>query len=261
MQIFVVGAPRSGTTIVAQTLNTHPQIKIFDEIGLIDVADFGALIIGKLMAFLVERGAYEMFREHARAGGDPADALRRTMAALAEPRPIWGEKNPLYATRLDELRRCFPAATILFVLRDPREVVNSYLAHRASLSRSHVDFWIKNCVADALALVESCVAPLKSGRSDLQLLRYEEFVADPKAALEAALRPQGVRFGEHLLAAEPVAPETAGDHQFFRRGAPLPWKLGNLQPIRSSTPAGARLDESDPAWARVDALAQTLGYS
>jgi hypothetical protein len=47
MPLFVVGAPRSGTTLVTQALNTHPAFKIFDEVSLIEALDFWAGVVGK----------------------------------------------------------------------------------------------------------------------------------------------------------------------------------------------------------------------
>ncbi len=258
--LFIVGAPRSGTTIVAQTLNAHDHFKIFDEVNLIDVLEFGVSIVGKLRAFLMERGVYEDFRTHAEKTDDPIAALREVMAAATAPRPIWGEKNPMYATRLDALRRCFPDALVLFVLRDPRQVVNSYLVHRNAPSRSPMDFWIKDSVSDALSLIEGCLQPLHRSRTDLQIMRYEAFVAHPKATLEAIFSKWDVRFPDEALAAAHAAPETVGDHQFFRRGAPLPWKLGNLSPIQSQAQSRDRLDASDPAWIRVESFAKSFGY-
>jgi hypothetical protein len=260
MQVFVVGAPRSGTTIITQALNTHEEIKIFDEVSLIDVLEFGGSIVGKLRAFLMERGVYEDFRDHARKTDDPPAALRHVMTAITAPRSIWGEKNPMYATRLDALRRGFPEAVILFILRDPRAVVHSYLVHRGSPSRSPMDFWIKDSVSDALALVESCVNTLHKTQTGLTVLRYEDFIAGPKATLDELFTPWNIRFPQGAMVTAHAAPDTVGDQQFFRRGAPLPWKLGNLSPIRPDVRSKDRLDESDPAWSRVETLATSLGY-
>ncbi|MFY2858580.1 hypothetical protein ACOJVU_01740 [Mycobacterium sp. THU-M104] len=40
----------------------------------------------------------------------------------------------------------------------------------------------------------------------------------------------------------------------------LPWKAGNLRPLRRVVPARDRIDAYDPAWAQVDALACHFGY-
>ena len=169
MQLFVVGAPRSGMTIVTQFLNCHEDIKIFDEIDLIQVGR-SVSVIGTLHAFLVDRGVYAAYRRYAQETADPAVALRAVMSEIARPCTIWGEKNPRYATRLGALRRSFPEAVALFVLRDPREVVNSCLVHRGSPLRTPLDFWIKDTVAEALALVESCLQPLEADAAELVVL-------------------------------------------------------------------------------------------
>lgn len=262
MQLFVVGPPRSGLTIVTQFLNHHDDIKIFDEIDLIEIARSPTPLRGTLAAFLYEREAYETYEAHCHQAlemGDPASALRATMSGIAHPRTIWGEKNPRYATRLEVLRRCFPEAVVLFVLRDPREVVNSYLLHRDSNLRTELDFWIKDTVAEALAFLEKCLESLTAD-DELVVLRYEAFAARPRETLDAALRGWGLSFSDDAVAVAHRAPETVGDNQFYRRGAPLPWKVGNLEPLRQAMSGRPRVDADDPAWSRVDALARRFGY-
>jgi hypothetical protein len=265
VQLFVVGPPRCGSTIVTQFLNHHDDIKIFDEIDLVQVNRYGESIVGTLAAFLLERGVYEAYRRRARETADPVVALQEIMSEIAGPCTIWGEKNPRYAMRLGALRRTFPEAVVLFVLRDPRDVVNSCLLHRDSRARTHLDFWIKDTVAEALALVDSCLEPLKAGYEDgnaeLVVLRYEAFTARPRASLDAAFDRWGLRFSDSAVPLAHSAPETVGDNQFFRDGTPLPWKVGNLSPLRPAPCARNRIDADDPAWSQVDALARHFGYN
>lgn len=246
-------------TIVTQFLNHQDDIKVFDEIDLLQV-DRGP-VVGTLAAFLLERGVYDAYRERVRDTGDPAGSLREIMSEVARPCTIWGEKNPRYALRLDRLLRAFPGSVVLFVLRDPREVVNSSLVHRDSPSRTDADFWIKDTVAEALALVHSCLDPLRARDAGLVVLRYEDFAARPAAALDAALSSRGLSFTDSAAGLAHPAPETAGGHQFFRDGGPLPWKVANLSPLRPPPPARARIDADDPTWSRVDALARRFGYN
>jgi Sulfotransferase family len=246
-------------TIVTQFLNHHDDIEIFDEIDLIQVSRFGPSVMTTLHAFLVDRGVYEAYLRLARETAEPAVALQAVMSEIARPCTIWGEKNPRYATQLDVLKRNFPEAVVLFVLRDPREVVNSCLVHRGSPLRTPTDFWIKDTVAEALALVESYLEPLRA-EAELVVVRYEAFAARPKATLDAALGRWGLTFSESAVALAHSAPETVADHQFFRDGAPLPWKLGNLSPLRQAPAARDRVDADDPVWAQVDTLARRFGY-
>lgn len=259
MQLFVVGPPRSGLTIVTQFLNHHEDIEIFDEVDLVHVNR--GRVIGTLAAFLLERGVYEDYRHRAEETGDPVRALQAIMSEIARPCSIWGEKNPRYAMRLEILRRTFPEAVVLFVLRDPREVVNSYLLHRDSKERTRLDFWIKDTVAEALALLESCLEPLKASDAELLVLRYEAFAARPRDTLEAAFDRWGLQFSESAVPLAHSAPATVGDNQFFRHSAPLPWKVGNLSPLRQTPAARERIDADDPTWSQVDALARYFGYN
>jgi hypothetical protein len=248
-------------TIVTQFLNDHDDVKIFDEIDLIQVGRYGESAIGTLPAFLAERGVYDHYRRRARETADPAIALREVISEIARPCRIWGEKNPRYATQLGALKRSFPEAVVLFVLRDPREVVNSCLAHRNSPQRAPTDFWIKDTVAEALELVQSCLEPLDAGAAGPVVVRFEDFTARPKATLDAALGRWGLTFSDGAAALAHAAPETVGDHQFVRSGAILPWKAGNLRPLRQGPRAADRVDAADPAWAEVDALARRFGYA
>ena len=154
----------------------------------------------------------------------------------------------------------FPEAAVPFVLRDPREVVNSVLLHRNSPHRRPLDFWINDTVAEALALLHRFLQPLMSGGAAPAVARYEDFVAQPAATLDAALGQWGLTFSDTAVGLAHPPPETVGDSQFFRSGALLLWKEGNLRPLRRVSPARDRVDADDPAWAQVDALARHFGY-
>lgn len=154
----------------------------------------------------------------------------------------------------------FPEAAVPFVLRDPRGVVNSVLLHRNSPHRRPLDFWINDTVAEALALLHRFLQPLMSGGAAPAVARYEDFVAQPAATLDAALGQWGLTFSDTAVGLAHPPPETVGDSQFFRSGALLLWKEGNLRPLRRVSPARDRVDADDPAWAQVDALARHFGY-
>jgi Sulfotransferase family len=246
-------------TIVTQFLNHHDDIKIFDEIDLIQINR--GPVSGTLAAFLLERGVHEAYLQCGRETADPAVGMQTIMGEVARPCTIWGEKNPRYAAQLEALRYTFPEAAVLFVLRDPRHVVNSYLSHRDSPSRADTDFWIMDTVADALALAQSCLLPLQAGDAELVVLRYEAFAARPAATLDAALGRWGLTFSDGAASLAHPAPETAGDHQFFRDGKALPWKVANLSPLRQAPSTRDRIDADDPTWFHVDALARRFGYN
>ena len=260
MPIFICGAPRSGTTIVAQRLNMQHNIRIYDEVRLLDVLDAGAAVIGKGRDFLTERGLFAPFCEEILRSGNPAEALDRVLIKAISPKQVWGEKDPIYATEVPRLRYYYPDATIIFVLRNPLDIVGAYLRHRDSQLRSKDDFWIKDSVAQALALIEVCIEPVLLLPMDIIIVRYEQFVREPIQTLNKALHPLGVQLAAVNVEQALSPPETVGDHQFYRGGKVVPWKAMNLEPIIPRASIGGRLDPEDPAWTKVEALALRLGY-
>lgn len=85
-------------TIVTQFLNHHDDVRIFDEIDLIQVGRHGDSVMGTLAAFLLERGIYDDYRGRAAETGDPAAALRETMREIASPCTGW-QRNFVHALK------------------------------------------------------------------------------------------------------------------------------------------------------------------
>ena len=118
--VFVVGFPRSGTTLLEQLLDAHPALVSFDEQPFLQA----------LFLTLVDRAG-----DVARAGdildADTIHTLRSQYAALvngivgdlAGRRPV--DKNPLNMVRLPWLQRVFPRGRVVLAIRHPCDVVFS----------------------------------------------------------------------------------------------------------------------------------------
>lgn len=146
--IFVVGVPRSGTTLLAAMLAAHsrlgcgPETNFFALLGRADrralfsratwpqrALDWlsSPLLEGEslLRRFGLERSQLEWRLKGGRR--TPAGLLNALMeshlAALGKVR--WIEKSPVHALHLETLRRWFPAAPVVRIVRDPRDVALS----------------------------------------------------------------------------------------------------------------------------------------
>jgi tetratricopeptide (TPR) repeat protein len=123
--IFIVGFPRSGTTLLELALDAHSALRTMDEQPFIQSA----------LDDLVANGA--RYPEHLSAiGRDQLDAVRsaywQRVRGKVELHP--GErlidKNPLNILRLPVIRRLFPASPILLAVRHPCDVILScYMQH------------------------------------------------------------------------------------------------------------------------------------
>lgn len=140
--IFVVGCPRSGTTLLQRMLDHHPRLAVANDTHFIPhgLEDRTGRVDPPLTAEAVER--VRTYRRFHRLGlGDEAVAAAaaraRTYSAFVRGlydelarmhgKPLAGEKTPSYVRRLPLLHGLFPDARFLHIIRDGRDVALSAL--------------------------------------------------------------------------------------------------------------------------------------
>ncbi|MFT3789895.1 MAG: sulfotransferase [Rudaea sp.] len=118
--VFVVGFPKSGTTMLEQMLDAHPDLRSMDERSFLHqaiekMADFGLSYPGDLDALTPDQIV------------DLRNAYWRSIAEVIDLREGQRlvDKNPLNMLRLPMIVRLFPHAPIIFVLRHPCDVILS----------------------------------------------------------------------------------------------------------------------------------------
>jgi tetratricopeptide (TPR) repeat protein len=126
--VFLLGFPRSGTTLLEVILEGHPNVVSLEENeSLIDSVneymqrpqDLDRLLQAPPAVLKEFRAAY--WSHVARAGLDVAGKM-------------FVDKHPLNTLKLPLIARLFPDARILFACRDPRDIVLSCFRHRFRMS-------------------------------------------------------------------------------------------------------------------------------
>ena len=118
--IFVVGFPRSGTTMLEQMLDAHPSLQSMDERAFLQS------LIDHMSRFGCEY-PYDL----GKLTGAQCEELRRLywqLATQVAPRKQGQrlvDKNPLHMLRLPLIGRLFPNAPIILALRHPCDVILS----------------------------------------------------------------------------------------------------------------------------------------
>ncbi len=168
--IFVIGSPRSGTTLLRLMLDSHPRISCGEETHFL--RDLEA-IVGRDWELLATYGLdrqWWLARIRALYGEFQAEVLARSGKVR------WAEKDPTYTLHLGFIEELFPHALYVHLLRDGHDVVASFRDRwgYTSAARAARSEWARY-VRAARALGEH----LPSDRF-LQL-RYEDLVADPEA--------------------------------------------------------------------------------
>lgn len=194
---FVVGNPRSGTTLVRFILSSHPRIWIPAETGFLpflqrnrrtlDFDQVQALLdrMGRLN--YAWRGLIRDPQSFYTSLPDPTlrqvlDALyRRRMARRDGEAARWGDKTPTYVRYIADLNEIFPTAQFIHVIRDGRDATLSALAkwgrHRWYMDSYYLlKNWSRNVTSGRRA-----GRALEPGRY-LEVC-YEDLVSDPPAAV------------------------------------------------------------------------------
>ncbi len=141
--VFLMGFPRSGTTLLEQVLASHPQVVSLEESPALGnaagylLADEGAL----------ERLSDLTFEEADVVRGRYWAAVRNAFDEdLAEK--ILIDKLPLHTAALPVIAKLFPGAKILFARRDPRDVVLSCYRRRFRVNTAMFEFLTLKGAAD-----------------------------------------------------------------------------------------------------------------
>jgi Sulfotransferase family len=132
--------------------------------------------------------------------------------AALHGKPGWGDKTPLYVAHADEVKRVFPEARIVHLVRDGRDV---------ALSLLRVPFGPANVWAAARqwrAAVEAGERAQARFPDDVLSVRYEDLVADPATVVPAVCRFAGIAYAPAMLAIEEASAErlARGQAGWFR---------------------------------------------
>ncbi len=171
--VFLVGFPRSGTTLVDQVLNAHPEVSTLEERPTLSriTGDFFEIEegLGRLNSLTEE--TIQRYR---------TDYWERVRQWSGEAEgTLMVDKLPLNIIYLGLIRRFFPDARVIVVLRDPRDAVLSNFMQFFELNKAMYHFLTLEGAARFYGAVMGLYLRAKEvlGLTMLEI-RYEELVAD-----------------------------------------------------------------------------------
>lgn len=272
--IFVVGAPRSGTTLLAASIAAHPSFRGGPEShffllpdserrAAVDDPEWPKKAVELLSS--VQHPTELLIEAFGVTSAQLSDYLHRQppsqaamLAALfdapveAAERKRWVEKSPSHALRLRELGEHFPDAPIIHVVRDPRDTARSM---------ANVPWGWPSTVANAW-LWKTWLDRISRQRKDADLagnvidVRYEDFLVDPATTLQRICSAAGIDFDERMLFPEVAARDMIRPAEW--------WKSKNVGAIDPSRAFAWKttVDERDEAIALMcDDHIRTFAYT
>jgi hypothetical protein len=237
---FIVGCPRSGTTLLQRMLDAHPDVAVAPETFFIRRfwkrrTEYGDLqrdaaferLLRDIMAipeFEEMELAPDAFAAAARdADRSYAALFRLLLRQFAEQRAaqVVGEKTPNHVLYLPTLHDFFPDARFIHLVRDPRAVVNSWRSVPWSSGRA----W-----RDAEVWVEYVAAGRAAGSllgEALQVVHFETLVRAPEQTLRRVCAHLALDYDPAMQAFHERTPQTVNVER-------EPWKANATQPIDPS---------------------------
>ena len=194
---FLVGFPRSGTTLLDTLLMGHPDIEVLEEEGTLAAAS--AELPGDL-ADLPTATAKQIGKARERYF-----EVARESVPLA-PDKLLIDKNPLSMNALPVIRRLFPDAKIILALRHPCDVVLSCFVTNFRLNDGMSNFLQLDTAAELYDLSFRNFSKA-SGMLGLPVHRlvYEDLIEGPETALRDLVTFLDVPWREEMLDHEATA--------------------------------------------------------
>jgi hypothetical protein len=246
--IFVVGSPRSGTSIVTWCLGQHPNIFPVPESNW--MGEFAANVAAcyrvgiargdRSILSAMDISREEFFANFGRSVNDlilrhraDLERKRKTTRPPSEPKMRWVDGTPEYSLHICALRKLFPEALFIHVLRDVRDVVRSMLNfHRVAgfqLVRNEKQaykYWLRTVRACAQAeqaygsrVVHRLFYTALIEKPESVVRSLLEFVGEPYCA--RCLEPLSKRINSSNVPADFVAENAATDPRIVEEATKL----------------------------------------
>ena len=192
--VFLVGFPRSGTTLLDQVLASHPSVTTLEERDVLFNAARPLLADEASLSRLPNLSAGEIEGYRTRYWSLVDAALRGDKAG-----GVFVDKMPLNTILLPMIYRLFPDARILFAVRDPRDVVVSCFQQRFGMNAAMYQL----LQLDTTVRYYDAVMRLgQAARAALPLrvheLHYEALVSDFDTTVKGALSFLGLEWNERV---------------------------------------------------------------
>jgi hypothetical protein len=216
--LFIISPPRSGSTMLARILASHPQIYGRPEPQLVPplfqlgyygtVADSGVREgTGAFHPGLATDGIKAIVEDLPHGEDDYLDALRAYLNVLygrlltASGKSLFVDKTPRNALYVDFIVKLFPASPLVILARNPLAVAVSLrtifftgIHHGIPISRQE-----DRVLAEVDAFSRALASCIRSQPAPSFVLRYEDLVAEPEVQVAKLCDFLGLTFAPEMI--------------------------------------------------------------
>jgi hypothetical protein len=228
--VFLIGFFRSGTSLLHAVLNQHPQIALMYECNVWDFPEF--LSEKRFRHNWLERLEFlnqALSRHRLIFGGSQRglenvrtpEQLYRTFTENKGP-AFWGEKAPVYCTRLRKLFRRYPDGSFIMIRRDPLEIYRSIMRAGREARFFRRPGILSRFIFNQEQMIRQAARISRAG-GRVYCVSYDDLIDKTKATCQDICCFLGIEFDEKMLDLtnadfSAVFPVSARHHEHLRRG-------------------------------------------
>ena len=239
-RVFLVGCPRSGTTLLQSLLAANSNIASFPETHFYERAISGRPLLAVLgiasrkaaphwNIFLQEIGHTDMrttLPAHAIFVRQFSNAFIQILDSLSlnQDKSVWLEKTPGHLRRVDQIEKLVSNARFVHITRNGEDNIASLF----EVGNKYPETWfpwygtLDQCIQRWVTDIR--ISEQYSSRKNHKLVRYEKLLSNPKSVLVDLCEFVGVPFEEKMLS---DYAETADSLILSKE----PWKTSVHEPI------------------------------
>ncbi len=262
--VFIVGAQRSGTTLLRLLLNSHSMIAIPEEARfLMPLLEQDKLLHGfqgedlhNLVNYLRTSQEFQLWNYDNSTFLKELEQLKQislvdfigklySSYALSESKQYWADKS-LFFRRIDILANMFPQGSFINIVRDGRDVFDSWRkmdTDKDCAPAAALDWRLK------LSLIERAFSRLPTNRT--LTIRFEDLLIDPESVAKLICTFLGLKYEESMLSFHENSNRYVGEHHSKLIFKPIDssnqfkWRnnLTHLEKIAFDLVAGKQLDQ------------------
>ena len=196
---LLTGFPRSGTTLLEQVLDAHPEVISSEEKEVFSAEVFPWLGEGRPPDAPIEELLDELPPSRLLAARQMYMDAMQAMPGEPIAGRLHVDKNPATNLMIPPMRRIFPELKFIVALRDPRDVVLSCFLRYLPVNPVSVCFLTLERTADRYVLDMEAWLKMREMIDDWVEVRYEDAVTDLRREAERTLAALGLPWDDAVL--------------------------------------------------------------
>ncbi|MBB1352350.1 MULTISPECIES: sulfotransferase [unclassified Pseudoalteromonas] len=249
-RFFVIGSPRSGTTLFRLMLNKHKGLVVPPEAGFLtwlygNYKDFNCGMIDDFVEDLSQTKKFASWnvdisalREYlVKAGPQNYKSLIDLVYAFYAQRvlkknvTIMGDKNNFFLNEIDKINGIYPDCKFIHIVRDGRSVAVSYQGLASRKLKSSNAPQLSGCIHDIAKVWKADIAAIESSfariaKDRVMCIRFEDLVLETESTLKEVSAFLNVEYDPEMLNYYLTTESEGLEPKDF-----LEWKEKNSKPL------------------------------